>query len=286
MIRKREIAKLAEEQRVAKATIDKDWVLGHFVDAIFSIPSCRDSLVFKGGTCLRKCYFPDYRFSEDLDFTSVKNDFVLDESLLHHTTHLVTERTSIPLHAHEISPLYFQDQLTGFKATVRFWGADHSRNQAPPPPERWTTSIKIEVILYEKMLFPVEQRSVFHPYSDLLSADPLRIPCYSLSEVISEKMRALVQRSYAAPRDFYDIWQLYQSLPDLDWDKIKIAFLEKMAFKGLAFTGIEQMINEENTRRVKVAWVNSLRHQIPSEQLPEFEEVWKGVEQLLGRVFY
>lgn len=26
--------------------------------------------MFKGGTCLRKVYFPGYRFSEDLDFTS------------------------------------------------------------------------------------------------------------------------------------------------------------------------------------------------------------------------
>ena len=25
--------------------------------------------IFKGGTCLKKCYFDTYRFSEDLDFT-------------------------------------------------------------------------------------------------------------------------------------------------------------------------------------------------------------------------
>ena len=27
--------------------------------------------VFKGGTCLRKCYYETFRFSEDLDFTIV-----------------------------------------------------------------------------------------------------------------------------------------------------------------------------------------------------------------------
>ncbi|MBW6474015.1 MAG: nucleotidyl transferase AbiEii/AbiGii toxin family protein [Anaerolineaceae bacterium] len=31
------------------------------------------NLVFKGGTCLRKCYFPDYRFSENLDFTAIRH---------------------------------------------------------------------------------------------------------------------------------------------------------------------------------------------------------------------
>jgi hypothetical protein len=32
-------------------------------------PALAELLVFKGETALRKCYFPDYRFSADLDFT-------------------------------------------------------------------------------------------------------------------------------------------------------------------------------------------------------------------------
>ena len=37
MIRRREIQKIAEGAGVPKSTIEKDWILGHFVDAIFSI---------------------------------------------------------------------------------------------------------------------------------------------------------------------------------------------------------------------------------------------------------
>ena len=81
MIRKKEIEIRAEEQNVPKSTIDKDWVLGHFIDAIYSIHLCEDSLILKGGTCLRKCYFPEYRFSEDLDFTSINPSFVLNKNL-------------------------------------------------------------------------------------------------------------------------------------------------------------------------------------------------------------
>jgi hypothetical protein len=29
----------------------------------------RDRVAFKGGAALKKCFFADYRFSEDLDFT-------------------------------------------------------------------------------------------------------------------------------------------------------------------------------------------------------------------------
>lgn len=285
MLLKREIEKQAEANGVAKSTIDKDWVLGHFIDAIFSVPKCKESLIFKGGTCLRKCYFSRYRFSEDLDFTSSDPEFELDRKTLNKITGLVTKRTAIPIHIQELSPLQFNDRLTGYKATIRFWGADHSRNQAPPPPERWTTSIKIEIILFEQMVFPVEMREVYHPYSDQLSEKPLVVPCYSINEVLAEKLRVLIQRSYTAPRDFYDIWYLSQNVIDIDWSFVTEAFHTKMKFKGLTFTGIYQMINEENDKRLKSAWQNSLKHQIPEKNMVEYETVKNGILELLNDIF-
>ena len=154
MILKKEIEQLAEQQGVAKSTIDKDWVLGHFIDAIFSVEDCRKHLVFKGGTCLRKCYFPDYRFSEDLDFTATNPDFILDKKLLTQITDLVTGRTEIPLHIQEIKPLRHNNKSMGFQTFIKFWGADHPKNQTPPESSRWQTGIKIEITLFEKILFP------------------------------------------------------------------------------------------------------------------------------------
>lgn len=284
MILKKEIEVKAEEQNIPKSTIDKDWVLGHFIDAIFSIPECKENLIFKGGTCLRKCYFSNYRFSEDLDFTCTNPKFELTKKMLNQLVQIITERTEIPLHIEELKPLQHKDKLTGYKAIIKFWGADHPRNQAPPPPERWTTSIKIEIILYELMIFPVETREVYHPYSDQLSETPLEVPCYAIHEVLSEKLRALIQRSYTAPRDFYDIWYLANHVKDIDWKKVTTAFHQKMEFKGLEFTGIEQMINEENDKRLKAAWKNSLGHQIPEVQLPDYEVIKKELTELIRDV--
>jgi predicted nucleotidyltransferase component of viral defense system len=36
---------------------------------IGSHPALSDHWIFKGGTCLKKCFVETYRFSEDLDFT-------------------------------------------------------------------------------------------------------------------------------------------------------------------------------------------------------------------------
>lgn len=285
MILKREIEKKALEHEVSRSTIDKDWVLGHFVDAIFSINSCRESLIFKGGTCLRKCYFPDYRFSEDLDFTSIHPDFQLDEALLRQIMSLVQNRTGMPLHLEKLTDLRHNDMPTGYAAIVKFWGADHSRDQIPPDTSRWTTSIKIEIILYEKMLFAPTVKTVHHDYSDQLTSAVDEIACYDVREVLSEKLRALIQRSYTATRDYYDIWYLSKYVTDLNWTEIKHAFLEKMKFKGLEFTGINQLMNPRSGNSVKRAWKTSLGHQISAQKLPPFDEVKKDLEFLFNKIF-
>lgn len=285
MILKKEIERIAQQKGVARTTIDKDWVLSHFIDAIFSIPECRKNLIFKGGTCLRKCYFENYRFSEDLDFTAIDNSFELDKKLLDKIVNLVTKRTEIPLYVHELKQLRFKDIPTGFSAIIKFWGADHPRNQAPPPPQRWHTSIKIEIILYEEMIFSPVEKSVHHEYSDSLSEIVKSIPCYSLQEVLAEKLRSLIQRSYTAPRDFYDIWYLSQNVANLNWPEIVEAFYQKMKFKGLEFTGIDQMINEDNDRRLQAAWNNSLAHQIQGENFPDYQLVKEDLLLLFKDLF-
>jgi len=284
MILQKDIVTIAEDAGVAKTVIDKDWVLGHFIAALFSIPEIAENLVFKGGTCLRKCWFPDYRFSEDLDFTSISKDFEFTEQHLQETCNKVTSHTGIPTHIVSLKQIVFQDKKVGYEAIVKYWGADHSKNEAPPTPDRWQTKIKIEVILYEKMMFKPVEKELFHPYPDKLL--PIEsIPCYRIEEVLSEKIRALVQRSYTAPRDYYDIWYLSNNIPDLDWKNIISAFHEKMKYKNLEFTGIDQLINPKSERVVKLAWKNSLEHQIKAENLPSFEVIKNDLEKLFNKNF-
>jgi predicted nucleotidyltransferase component of viral defense system len=273
MISKNEINKLAQEQKVRTATIDKDWVLGHFIDAIYTIPECRNNLIFKGGTCLKKCRFPAYRFSEDLDFTATNEKFLFDVKMLKSIVELVTERTEMLLHIQSLECLQFNNHVTGYCARIKFWGADHSKNQQPPEPNRWHTSIKIEIILYEKMIFAPEIAHIIHNYSDKLTEYAQNIPIYSISEVLAEKIRALIQRSYTAPRDYFDIWYLSRHVENIDWQEIVKGFHKKIEYKNLQFSGIEQLVNENNDKILKKKKKNSLEHQIEKGNLPEYETV-------------
>jgi predicted nucleotidyltransferase component of viral defense system len=69
MIDKREVLETASALGLLPNVVEKDYVLGWLLAGINAHPDLADSWVFKGGTCLKKCYFETYRFSEDLDFT-------------------------------------------------------------------------------------------------------------------------------------------------------------------------------------------------------------------------
>jgi predicted nucleotidyltransferase component of viral defense system len=233
MILKKEIENIAEQKGVARGTVDKDWVLGHFLAAIYSEPTLREVLIFKGGTCLKKCWFPDYRFSEDIDFTCRKEEFELKQRHVDFICQQVYDKASISAHPESLKSLYFDNKLTGYEAVIKFWGADHPKNEAPPPPERWHTKIKIEIILYENILFEQVPKKIIHPYSDKISIKPNAVPCYSIEEMLAEKLRSLIQRSYTAPRDYFDIWYLSNNIKDLNWPKIVKLLVKRWNSKNI-----------------------------------------------------
>jgi predicted nucleotidyltransferase component of viral defense system len=69
MITKQEIMDFSREFSLPVNTIEKDYVLGWLLAGIANHAELFSKWIFKGGTCLKKCYFETYRFSEDLDYT-------------------------------------------------------------------------------------------------------------------------------------------------------------------------------------------------------------------------
>lgn len=59
---------VSEYFAILPTTVEKDYVLSWVLYGISQNLKLSEWF-FKGGTCLKKCYFETYRFSEDLDFT-------------------------------------------------------------------------------------------------------------------------------------------------------------------------------------------------------------------------
>ena len=55
-------------RRIREDVLERDYCIAWFLAALGQ-SDLRTCLALKGGTALKRCYFGDYRFSEDLDFT-------------------------------------------------------------------------------------------------------------------------------------------------------------------------------------------------------------------------
>lgn len=111
-----------------------------------------------------------------------------------------------------------------------------------------------------------------HPYSDGLQGEK-QCPCYVIDEVFAEKLRALKQRSYAAPRDFYDLYHLTQKFTKKDWERIAPLFLKKMEHKNLPYTNPSDLVDDTKIANVKRAWRTSVAHQITEVHIPGADEI-------------
>ena len=263
MIHPKEINKRAVLYNVSDRQIEKDYVLTWILNGIANHETLSKAFVFKGGTLLKKFYFEDYRFSEDLDFT------LLDESLTHEDFNekleevfaWVKEESNITLQ-HKEDGIHEESGSSQFY--INFIG--------PLAGSIDSRDIKIDITRGEKMEFPIEEKNAIITYTDL-PKDSFPLQCYSLSEVLIEKMAALMGRT--EPRDLYDFWYLME-VCRLNMTNHHIEFRNKAEHKGLNPDEFgPQIISKE--RVFERGWIKKLQNQI--HDLPKYDDVFRETKR-------
>lgn len=266
--------------------LEKDYALSYLLAGIAAVPALRESLVFKGGTCLRKAYFSGYRFSEDLDYTS-RTPWSCD-SLLDALREAV-ERMKAQLLAYGPFEVIVAEERhrephprgqCAFRVRVQFpW----MRN-----PE---CSLKVEVSAQEPLLAgPVERRLIHEFPGESLNTT---LTAYRLEEIAAEKLRAFLQsrqhlrdRGWLRnrPRDLYDLWYLQQQrdLP-IDWDEVGKLLPAKAEAYGIAYSGPEDLLDERVLQGIQRDWHAQLASFVI--ELPPFEQARAAVHGLLHESF-
>ncbi|MFW6224693.1 MAG: nucleotidyl transferase AbiEii/AbiGii toxin family protein [Bacteroidota bacterium] len=282
MILQREIIQCSKKLGVPPATIDKDWVLGHVLNAMYSFDDIRKNLMFKGGTCLKKCYFENYRFSEDLDFTLINKDFKIDTKFLKKILQKAVKISGIKFDVNaKIKNQVHHDVEQGYEVNIRFWGADHKPNQKPLAVNRWQTAIKFDISFSEQLISSPCHLDILHEYTDKdLIAE--KVTCYSLQEIVSEKLRSLAQRN--RPRDIYDNWYFSQYINTQEYPGIKELLIRKAKQKNIDVSDINQLINEKKRELLERAWEKSLQHQIKRDELPPFEVAYDSLQTFIENI--
>jgi len=254
-------------RRIPEAVLERDYCLAWFLIGLSRTP-LRQRLAFKGGTALKRCYFGDYRFSEDLDFT-------------------LTGEVPFDVIRQELDPVFAEAGRSG-GVSIRFAHEDKQAHQnshtfylsyeGPLPATARAKEVKVDMTIKEEIVFPLESRRVLRAYQEYQDLpEDAEILTYSLDEIAAEKVVALLDPARNEPRDLYDIWFLtsngHANLGDL-----MHAIEKKWEFRKRKRADAREALASKEARYMKL-WDVRLAAQMA--ELPEFAEVFRFVRRAL-----
>jgi predicted nucleotidyltransferase component of viral defense system len=264
MIDRREILDTGTMMSLTPHVVEKDYALGWMLAGINNHPVLRETWLFKGGTCLKKCFFETYRFSEDLDFT-LTDPSHLDEGFLKTAfTEIgawIYEQTGIEVPADKQSFDIYENPRGNLSCQGKL-------SYRGPVATRDLPRIKLDLTADERVVLAPVRVSVFHPYTDA-PAEGIETLAYAYEELFGEKVRALAERT--RPRDLYDVINLFRNADALPAAAVMLNVLgQKCDFKGIRVPVLADL--EPHREELQSLWENMLAHQLPA--LPPYEAFW------------
>lgn len=251
--------------------VEKDYVLGWMLWGIGADPLLGSTWIFKGGTCLKKCYLETYRFSEDLDFTVLEQGPIQTDEVIEALMPIldrIGQESGIDF---TVRAPTLRTRPVGRSAEGRVYY--RGPRDAPSP-----ASIKLDLTKDELLVRPPVLRPISHDYPEVLP-EPAHVRCYGFEEVFAEKLRAMGER--ARPRDLYDIVNLFRR-PDFRQhaDLIRDILGQKCAAKGIPVPSVEAISASPMFGELQTEWGNMLAHQL--QALPEFDQFWNEMPRLFA----
>ena len=282
MIKKNEIISEAAIHNIHPHIVEKDYVLGWLLWGIFQHKELTEDWIFKGGTCLRKCYVETYRYSEDLDFTvENRKNFNINflQRVFTQISSKIFKESGIELPPDYQKFEFYNNRQGGqsCRGRIGYLGPISPRGSSMP-------RIKIDLTPDEVVVLPPIRTQIFHPYSDNANFGHL-VLTYDFQEAFAEKIRALFERS--RPRDLYDVIFLFRNSEMRSATPLlREVLLEKCKYKGIKIP--DELALDSLKPNIESQWDNMLARQLPVLPscniywciLPEFLIWLKGEESL------
>jgi len=264
VISKQDILDRAAEWGLSAEVVEKDYVLGWLLAAISENSECSSKWVFKGGTCLKKCFFETYRFSEDLDFTLLPDAKYEAEAI-----RMIL--ADIGARAFELSGVQFREPIVKPRQNKQGQQTFEGRiyYQGPRQAPNWP-KVSFDLSRHEQVFPPFDRLRIYHAFPDTLPEGAL-VQTYSFPELLGEKLRALVERT--RPRDLYDVvFILENRREEIDLDRSRELFVAKCRAKSVTPPSMNELLQlVRESGELRADWEGMLAHQLP--QLPPIDAV-------------
>lgn len=242
----------ADVDDVDARTVERDYVLTHVMAGI-ACQTDREHMAFKGGTALRLCFFADYRYSADLDFSLTGG---MTRSQAAGIVAAAATRVAEDL---------------GFPHLAVNEGGDQIEYCGPLGGRPRT--IKLD-LAEDELVMETDEVALLQRYDDQPSGS---VCAYTLAEIAAEKLRCVMQRMQA--RDLFDLHELFAERR-LELDEIWPVFERKAEHK----TQDPSRFAESFEKRVpawKKVWEREMETHVPTDVRPEFKSVERAVRRAL-----
>lgn len=279
MIHKQEIMTMAAKYGLSANSIEKDYVLSWLLAGIFNTEELNQKWIFKGGTCLKKCYFDEYRFSEDLDFTITDDTHINVNFLLAKFAKIsdwIYEETGISIPTDEIRFEQYENPRGKMSIEGRL------SYKGPMQRKGSNATVKLDLTNDEILVYPPDERSILHHYSDVAVCNKNLIYTYCIEEIMAEKLRALVERM--RPRDLFDIVNIhFDTRWNLDPKVVYEILVKKCAFKQVALPTLSLINSMDSKKDLITDWSAMLAHQIAN--LKPHSYYWDRLKIVFGWLY-
>jgi predicted nucleotidyltransferase component of viral defense system len=208
--------------------IEKDLILHQMLTDLSHDKFFADNFLFKGGTCLIKCYFGYVRFSEDIDFTwKDQSEFgkMSGKKIRSHLSKVI-DKTG------DVFETIAEKRRFDFKCVknntdyVELGGGDKTCTL-----KIWYDSeilgrrsfVKVQINFVEQMCFSPrkgqlrglltgkhEELTALFPDEAAEYSKKIPFDVYDIREILSEKVRALLTREGTKARDFVDVYLIWK----------------------------------------------------------------------------
>ncbi len=264
------LRRYARDRGVRLDVVEKDYALSYLLAAIADTPGLGNRMVLKGGTALKKLYYADYRFSEDLDFSTHPHGPLeeLPEKMV-----LAIQRMEVLLQERgtfgvSYEPLRLKHPHPGgqeaFIVRVRF-----------PWQRQPLCRLKVEITIDEPVLLSPQAKTLIHNFGERLDR---RILGYALPEIVAEKLRALLQsqkrlraRGWGASRvcrDYYDLWEILKR-EKIERHTLARILEPKCRLRGVSFQSSGDFLTSDLREAARKSWAQWLLPFVPNAPAPE-----------------
>lgn len=260
MISSNVITKISEKESISWIAVEKDYFLTLLLEGISKIEDFRKILVFKGGTALRKICFKHYRYSEDLDFTLIKevNEKEIRKYFEEVFAYLKKEHNA----DFTLKEIYSKEWFHDIK--IQFIGLKGIKNTV-------TVNLMADEIVVDKVKEGIVLNKYYHT--------KISLPVYSIEEILAEKLRSILQRTRV--RDYYDVWYLLKHVKDIRQNKLKEIFIKKVKYKKIDFKDKKQLFAQDKIEQARAYYQRQIAHQLRNH--PSFDKMVKELEELIEK---